>query len=133
MKLKYFYKVFLSIFTIVVFFALGACSRDEMSLEEYNASATEGLAALLAKTVSKPYAGEDFVPGRLGGTWYSAITSDPKSFNHLIAEYDSATSAILSGTTDYLIDYNPLTREWEPQIASAEIKVYEDKGKLYKP
>jgi len=107
-----------------------SCHREEMSLDEYDASAAEGLETLLAKTKSRPYKGEDFVPGKLGGRWVSAITSDPKSFNLLVAEQDSATSSVVNGFLDYLIDYNPLTREWEAHAASAEVKVYEDAGKL---
>jgi len=110
--------------------AMISCSRDEMSLDEYNASSAEGLTALLAKTETKPYKGQPFVPGRLGGTWVSVINSDPKSFNHLIAEYDGATSAILGGLVDGLIHYNMLTREWEPHIAAAEVAINEAAGKL---
>jgi peptide/nickel transport system substrate-binding protein len=107
-----------------------SCSRDEVDLDEYDASAAEGLEALLEKTETKPYRGEAFVPGSLGGTWVSSINSDPKSFNLLVAEQDSATSAVVSGLLDFLIDYNPLTREWEPHIASAQIVVFDDVGKL---
>jgi peptide/nickel transport system substrate-binding protein len=110
--------------------ALLSCSGDEMSLDEYNASSAAGLSELLAKTQSKPYKGQDFVPGALGGSWVSVITSDPKSFNHLIAERDSATGDVIRGLTDYLIDYNMLTREWEPHIASAEVRVNEAAGTL---
>jgi peptide/nickel transport system substrate-binding protein len=116
---------------ILVFAALFfSCSRDEVSLDEYDASAMEGLATLLAKTQTKPYRGEDFVPGRLDGRWVSAINSDPKSFNLLVAEQDSSTAAVVDGFLDYLIEYNPLTREWEPHIASARIVVNEEEGKL---
>jgi len=120
------------VFPFLLFAAmiLFSCARNEMSLDEYNASTAEGLTALLAKTETKPYLGEDFVPGKLGGRWVSAITNDPKSFNLLIAEQDAATSAVVGGLIDYLIDYNRLTREWEPRIAAAEIKVYEDEGRL---
>jgi peptide/nickel transport system substrate-binding protein len=118
---------FLALFFGAILFS---CSRDEISLDEYDASAAEGLEALLAKTQTKPYKGENFIPGVLGGRWVSAITSDPKSFNLLVAEQDSATNAVVSGLLGFLIDYNPLTREWEPHIASAEIKVYKDAGTL---
>ncbi|MCL1813778.1 MAG: ABC transporter substrate-binding protein [Treponema sp.] len=120
-------KIFLFFLLIALFFS---CSRDEMSLDEYYAYSVGGLTELLAKTVTKPYKGQSFIPGRLGGTWVSAITNDPKSFNHLIAEEDGATSTIVGNMVDYLSEYNFLTKEWESHVASAEIKVYEDAGKL---
>jgi peptide/nickel transport system substrate-binding protein len=113
---------------LLLFFA--ACGAKEIALDEYNTLNAEGLNELLAKTSSKPYHGEDFVPGILGGVWNSAITNDPKSFNHLLAETDSPTAAIVSALTDYLLDYDPLKREWKPHIASAEIIVDEKKGRL---
>jgi peptide/nickel transport system substrate-binding protein len=112
-------------------FALPSCSRSgELSLEEYGALTAEGLNELLAKTAAKPYRGEGFVPGRLGGSWNAVMTSDPKSFNLLVAEQDAATGAIVSGMTDYLIDYDYLTREWKPRCASAEITVHEETDTL---
>jgi peptide/nickel transport system substrate-binding protein len=114
-----------------ILFALPSCSRgEELSLEEYNAFTAEGLQELLAKTTGKPYRGEDFVPGRLGGVWNAVITSDPKSFNLLEAERDSATGAIMSGLIDYLIDYDYLTREWKPHCAAAEVIVHEETDTL---
>ena len=120
-------RLFLVFLVTVLFFS---CARDEMSLEEYNAYSVEGLAELLAKTVSKPYRGQGFIPGSLGGTWVTVTTYDPKSFNHLIAEQDGDTSSFVGRMCDYLIDYNPLSREWESRIASAEIVFHEETGKL---
>ena len=128
MKLQHFPRIFLSV--LLVSFLPLSCSRDEMSLDEYNAYTVEGLTELLAKTLSKPYTGQSFVPGRLGGTMVSAITNDPKSFNHLIAEEDGATTEILACLTDYLSDYDRIKREWKSRIASAEIKIFENTGKL---
>ncbi|MDR2553093.1 MAG: ABC transporter substrate-binding protein [Treponema sp.] len=118
-----------AILAAFLLFAL-SCSRDEISLEEYNASATEDLASLLAKTTTRPYRGEEFKPGVLGGSWVTIIPGEPKSFNHLIAEKESETRSIVNALTDYLSDYNLFTREWEPRIAAAEIKIYEAEGRL---
>jgi peptide/nickel transport system substrate-binding protein len=83
----------------------------------------EGLAEILAKTVSKPWRGEDFVPGRLGGTWNTVMNEDPKSFNHLVAEQDSITSSVVGMLGDRLLDYDYIKREWTPRLASAEVSV----------
>jgi peptide/nickel transport system substrate-binding protein len=108
-----------------------ACTEiEELSLEEIAALGDQGMGSILSKTVDKPWRGEEFVPGRLGGAWRSVINSDPKSFNHLVAERDSATGAIVSGLTDYLIDYDHLKREWKPHCASAELRVDQEAGTL---
>jgi len=108
-----------------------SCSKDEeLSLDELNARNAEGLAEMLAKTVSKPWQGEEFVPGKLGGTWNSVIREDPKSFNLLIAEQDSTTSTIVGNMHDYLMDYDVIAREWKPRAASAEIVVDETADSL---
>ena len=111
--------------------AFFACTKnDEMSLEELEALNAEGLHELLAKTQTKPWRGEDFVPGRLGGSWRSVMHEDPKSFNRLIAEQDSSTSAVVGHMHSYLLDYDVVRREWVPRIASPEIVVDEQAGTL---
>ena len=111
--------------------ALISCSgNDEMSLDEYNAQTAAGLDELLVKTVGKPWKGEAMVPGRVGGTWRAVTTEDPKSFNHLEAEQDSATARIIGSTVDYLVDYSMATREWIPRLAFFEVRVDEAAGKL---
>ncbi|MDR0402198.1 MAG: ABC transporter substrate-binding protein [Treponema sp.] len=114
---------------LIVFFS--ACSgNDEISLDEYNARTAAGLDELLAKTLSRPWKGQPMVPGKIGGTWNAVMTEDPKSFNHLSAEEDSATAAIVNATTDYLVDYDMAAREWIPRIAFFELRVDESAGKL---
>jgi peptide/nickel transport system substrate-binding protein len=108
-----------------------ACSKsEELSLEELEALNAEGLQELLEKTRTKPWRGEEFAPGRLGGTWNSSMIKDPKSFNHLIAERDAETNAIVRSMTDYLIDYDVVRREWKPKCASPEIIVNEEEQTL---
>ena len=94
-------------------------------MAELEAISAEGLQELLAKTRSKPWRGEEFVPGSLGAAWNSSMTRDPKSFNHLIAERDAETAAIMRSLTDYLIDYDVVRREWKPRCASPEIIIHE--------
>jgi peptide/nickel transport system substrate-binding protein len=112
--------------------ALLSCSKsEEVSLEEAEALAAEGgIDALVAKTVSRPYQGEEFTPGKLGGSWRSVITEDPKSFNLLIAEQDSATGGITDPMLGYLLDYDMVKREWKDHDVSTEIVLYEEADKL---
>ncbi|MDR1058209.1 MAG: ABC transporter substrate-binding protein, partial [Treponema sp.] len=110
---------------------LCSCSREEeLSLEEIDALGREGVDELLAKTVSKPWRGEEFTAGTPGGIWNSSITEDPKSFNLLVAERDATTSGIVGNMHDYLLDYDVIQREWKPRCASAEIVVNEAEGSL---
>ncbi|MDR2258788.1 MAG: ABC transporter substrate-binding protein, partial [Treponema sp.] len=94
------------------------------------ALSTEGLDELLAKTRAKPWRGEDFVPGRLGGTWRGAVQADPKSFNILIAERDSPTAAVVGSMRDYLVDYDVIARKWKPHAASFEVRADEAAGTM---
>jgi len=108
-----------------------ACEKqEELTLAQLEALNAEGLAELLSKTVSKPWRGEKFIPGKVGGTWFAVMHEDPKSFNHLIAEQDSTTSSVVGNMTDYLLDYNVITREWEPRAASARTVVDEKNGTM---
>jgi peptide/nickel transport system substrate-binding protein len=116
---------------LCVILALSGCHKsEELSLEELEARNTEGVAEILAKTTSKPWRGEDFTPGTRGGSWISIIKEEPKTFNYLMAEKDSASSAIMATTVDYLVDYDSVRREWKPRIASFEIVVDENAGTL---
>ena len=108
-----------------------SCSKyEELSLEEFEERNAEGLAEILANTVSKPWRGEDFLPGRLGGTWHSVISEDPKSFNRLVAEQDSVTIAVVGSMHDYLLDYDTEARQWKAHIAQPQIIIDEEKGSM---
>jgi peptide/nickel transport system substrate-binding protein len=111
--------------------ALASCSgEDELSEEEFDALALKGVDEILDKTAVKPWRGEEFVPGRLGGTWNDVIQADPKSFNIQVAETDTPTSSIMDAMLDYLSVYDTITRTWKPHCASAEIRVDEAAGTL---
>jgi len=116
-------KIIILLTAVFCLFVFSCSKSEELSLEELEMQGTEGLDEMLAKTVSKPWRGEEFVPGKLGGTWNSVLNEDPKSFNLLIAEQDNITNAVVGSMHDYLIDYNPVTRDWEPRIAEGEIIV----------
>jgi peptide/nickel transport system substrate-binding protein len=122
---------YIHIFAAVCLLFCFSCSRyDELSLEELEAMNTAGIAEILAKTVSKPWTGQNFIPGRLGGTWNSVTVEDPKTFNHLLAEYDGNSAAVMSSLTDFLLEYDVVTRQWVPRIASPQIITDEANDKL---
>ncbi|MDR0313156.1 MAG: ABC transporter substrate-binding protein [Treponema sp.] len=127
--------------TIAIFIVLAvlltACSilrndsqGEEVSLSEAVTYTVEGLAEILAKTVTKPWQGQDFVPGRLGGVWNDRISDEPKTFNIVIADSDQTSLTILNAMSDYLLDYDAVAREWKPRAASAEIRVNESAGTM---
>jgi len=116
---------------IILCLCCGGCSKNqELSLEELDALNAAGLEEILANTVSKPWQGEEFVPGKTGGTWRSIMQEDPKSFNMLIAEQDSSTNAVVGMMHDYLIDYDVIRKEWTARLASPETVVDEKAGTL---
>ena len=122
-----------NIFILLISFCLifSSCSRqDEYSLEELETMGAQGINELLAKTVTKPWRGESFIPGKLGGTWYSVMNEDPKSFNMLIAEQDSNTRSVVSMMTDYLADYDVVARDWKPRVATPEIVINEQNNTM---
>ncbi|MCL2186111.1 MAG: ABC transporter substrate-binding protein [Treponema sp.] len=110
---------------ILCLFCFSCIKYEELTLEEFEALNAKGLAEILAKTVSKPWLGQDFLPGKVGGSWRTVMNEDPKSFNHLIAEQDSSTSFVVSNMTDYLIDYDSVKRQWVSNAASYQIVVDE--------
>ena len=109
---------------VSIFFS---CYRaPEMTLAEIEAARSSLSNELVQKTVSRPYKGNAFLPGKKGGTWNSAIMGDPKSFNLLIAEKDADTTSILDPLHQYLTDYNIYSREWEARIADFKVEVHDD-------
>ncbi|WP_010255735.1 ABC transporter substrate-binding protein [Treponema primitia] len=124
-------KKYISLIGLLALLTIPSCSRnDELSLEDINALTPAGVKEILEKTVSKPWRGEDFVPGRVAGTWNSVMDQDPKSFNILIAQQDAVTAGVVTAMQDYLVDYDPLTREWKPHCVSFEIITDEAADKL---
>ena len=112
-------------------FLVLSCHRvREVTLAEWENIRVAGLDELLAQTESRPWRGEEFVPGTHGGTWFSGIVNEPKTFNHLVAERDAASSAITRMMTDFLVNYDVVRREWVPNVAFFEIEVDEEAGTL---
>lgn len=120
---------YISIF-LVVFCLLSCTGKEEFSLDEFEAMGTQGLSEILSKTVTKPWRGEDFLPGKVGGTWHDVMRDDPKSFNHLVAEQDSTTSSVVGSTTEYLLEYDVIAKEWKARIAEPQIIVNEERGTM---
>ncbi|MCL1992034.1 MAG: ABC transporter substrate-binding protein [Spirochaetes bacterium] len=122
-------RVLAASFALCLFFV--SCSRvEEISLYELDGLTQEGLAEILARTVSQPWQGEEFVPGQVGGTWHSVTSADPRSFNLLISEQDSATRNVVMNMHDFLLDYDVVARRWVPRVAAAEVVVNEEAGTL---
>ncbi|MBE6344638.1 MAG: ABC transporter substrate-binding protein [Spirochaetaceae bacterium] len=119
-----------AVFFLVVFsflFCIISCKKsNEMSLDEISIATTDGTAALLAKTISKPWQGEEYVSGAVGGVWNSSMIEDPKTFNLIISERDATTSSIMAHMHDYLVDYDYVKKEFVPNCASPEIIVNEE-------
>jgi peptide/nickel transport system substrate-binding protein len=111
--------------------ALLACSKpEELSEEDIQTLTPSGVNEIIAKTTTKPWKGEAFIPGVLKGSWISATHADPKSFNMLIAESDSATAGVVAMMHEYLVDYDVIKREWQPLCATPEVVVHEEAGTL---
>ena len=102
----------------------------EMTLEEIEDYRAHAGQHLLERTVYKPYTGQEFIPGKEGGIWNDSILADPKTFNHLIAERDGSSSALVEMTTEWLVDYDPIKKEWIPKAAFFEVETDEEKGTL---
>ena len=113
------------IFVLVCLCVFSCYKIPEMTLEEIELLVPAGTAELLAKTISKPWEGQPWKTGAVGGTWLSSITSDPKSFNLLIAERDAETNGILAHFHEYLVDYDYVKKEFKPQAAYFKIVVDE--------
>lgn len=121
----------ISILLIVAVLLLSSCTKqEELTLEEIENYGTDSVAELLEKTKYRPWEGQKFAPGKSGGTWKDSITSDPKTFNLIVADGDGETNALLNFLTDYLIDYNYTTKEWEPHIAAPRVEVHEADGTM---
>lgn len=117
--------LFFAVFTVF------SCRKTaEMTLAEIEEITKSGDSALIEKTVSRPWKSEPPESGMLGGTWNDAIFSDPKTFNQLIGERDGESSAIISETLDYLVEYDAYLREWKPRLAFFEIETDSKKRTL---
>ena len=105
---------------------LVSCVRvPEMSREEIEAARQKSSEEFFTATVYKPYRGEEFAPGLVGGVWYDSIMGDPKTFNQLVAERDGQSAGLINLTTDFLFDYEFATREWKPHAAFFQIEIDE--------
>ena len=110
--------------------SLAACGKDSGLSEDEIAAASLRFESLLERTVSKPWRGEEFAAGKVGGVWRASVLNDPKSFNLYLADTDATTAGIVGAMHSYLLDYDYVKREFAPHCASAEIVVDEAAGTL---
>ncbi len=109
--------------------ALAACGpRQELSREEAAALKAGARSQILTRTVERP-GGQPLAVGKVGGTWVTSISNDPKTFNTLTAR-DADSRDVIDTLFDYLADYDPYKREFRPNLASFEIRVDEAAGRL---
>lgn len=112
-------------------FFLTSCTKiQELTIEEIEKLQTDEISIIENSTISKPWKGEPFVPGKVAGSWRTSITSEPKSFNLIIAERDASTMAILDFLYDTLIEYDYITKEWKGRIAEPRIEIDEKNDKM---
>ncbi len=122
-------RAFLILVTVVGVSILSACgAREEVTREEAESRRDVSRSELLDRTVYRPGPPE-YRPGTVGGTFVSALTSDPKTFNDLTAR-DGDTRTIVDTLSDYLAEYDVYEREFKPNLASFEIEVNEEKDTL---
>jgi peptide/nickel transport system substrate-binding protein len=119
------------VFSLLITASLAGCVKVPEMTEEEIARATGSLdTELISKTQSKPWKGGWYVPGKVGGTWYDTMLSDPKTFNQYIADRDGDSSALISQTTDFLFDYDTIRKEWKPRCAYFSVETNDKKGTL---
>jgi len=118
---------------VICLFCISCKKYDEFSLDDFYNFDSAGLAQLLNNTESKPWRGETFVPGKLGGTWHTIMPGDPKTFNHYVAELDNLSATVTGRLNDYLVRFDVSKREWVAHIAEPRIIIDElnDKMQVY--
>lgn len=117
----------LSLFTALFF----SCARvPTMTLSEIEEARKKSSDEFFTASKSKPYKGEEFIPGISGGEWFDATMGDPKTFNFLVAERDGQSAGIIGLTSDSLFDYAFHKREWIPHAAFFEIESDSEKDTL---
>ena len=121
----------IAIFAASLLCVCASCTRvPEMTEKEIDSAIEAMNGEMLSHTCSKPWTGGPYVPGRAGGTWYDSVMTDPKTFNHYIAERDASSSSLIAQTTDFLFDYDPTLRKWSPRAASYALDIDRQKGTL---
>ena len=106
-----------------IFSFISCVKVPEMTIAEIESFTQKSDSELIKNSVSKPWKGENFVNGTIGGSWADTIRSDPKTFNQLIAERDAESAGIINVTLDYLVDYDASSRQWKPHCAFYDIEI----------
>jgi peptide/nickel transport system substrate-binding protein len=117
------------LFIIILFLLLNNCSKDQEYTEsEANSKKNTSKDLILSKTIKKQ-GGKKFDIGKSGGTWYSDLNNDPKTFNTLIAR-DSDSRSVIDPLYDSLVDYDPYKRIFLPNLASFKVETDEKNDKM---
>ncbi len=103
---------------IAILVGLVGCARtQEVDLDTIESVRQSADSIILEKTINKsgPPA---FLPGKIGGSYVSTITNDPRTFNTLTAR-DSDSRAVIDSLFSNLLDYDPYKREFIPEAAAS--------------
>lgn len=104
--------------------------QEDLTLEQIDELIKNLDSQLIENTISRPYKNQKYENGLAGGVWNDTILSDPKTFNQLIAERDGASSELINNTVDYLLNYDPVERQWKGRMADYEIETDVEKDIL---
>lgn len=110
---------------------ISSCKKvPEMTLEEIQEAREKSSREFFTSTKSKPYKGQEFIPGQVGGVWNETCSADPKTFNIFVAERDGQSAGIMDLTSDWLFEYDFSKREWVPNCAFFKIETDKEKDVL---
>ena len=122
-----------SLIIAITIAALAGCGSGNGNDEEISLEAAQGLKnaahnEILEKTVYRP-GPPKYKKGNYGGVWVDAINNDPKTFNTLTAR-DGDSRTIIDVLSPFLVDYDPYTRKFKPELASFVIEADEKNDSL---
>jgi len=111
---------------------LGACGPGikQVSEDQLSYQNKQNQDQLLKETVYRPGSTAPYEKGKSGGVWHNNLINDLKTFNPVVAVYDSESAGITDNLSEPLLDYDFYKKEWKPDAASYEVSVNEAAGTM---
>ncbi|MBN2511128.1 MAG: ABC transporter substrate-binding protein [Spirochaetales bacterium] len=110
-------------FGALLFMSCGSGDGEEITLDAALNIQDGAGNEILQKTIYRPGPPE-YEKGSGGGVWVDTINNDPKTFNTLTAR-DGDSRDIVDVLFVSLVDYDPYTRQFKPELASFVIEADE--------